>query len=165
MLFSNTSLFTGNILLGLYCALVILCIVVAVLGIMVMMGWKLGILEAIILVMVPGLSVDYCAHLAEGYRASIHPSRRSRVRDMLTTVAVSVLSGAVSTMGSSAFLLGPLITFFPKFGTGILLTAANSIVLSIFVFSACMSIFGPEGNQGNLFWLCRPRSSVQVGAE
>ena len=139
----------------------IMFIVVEVLGMMVMLGWKLGILEAIILVMVPGLSVDYCAHLAEGYRSSTSPDRRGRTKDMLTTVAVSVLSGAVSTIVSSCFLLGPLITFFPKFGTGILLTAACSIVMSIFVFSACMSIFGPQRNQGDLFYLCKSSPKIR----
>eukprot|EP00494_Astrolonche_serrata_P020999 UN21231 len=38
-----------------------------IMGFTVMMGWKLGILESIIYVMVVGMSVDYVVHLGEAY--------------------------------------------------------------------------------------------------
>ena len=100
-------------------ALVIVAIVICVLGFTVAAGWKLGITETINLVMVPGLSVDYVAHLAEAYTESHAARRLPRVRSMIMEVGVSVISGAISTLGASAFLWLPVIIFFNKVSPGL----------------------------------------------
>ena len=51
--------------------------------------------------LVVGLAVDYVVHLAEGYGRSEHKDRKQRTRDTLTEVGISVLSGAVTTVGAS----------------------------------------------------------------
>ncbi len=38
------------------------------------------------MVLVVGLAVDYCVHLAEGYSRSAHSDRKNRTRDALTEV-------------------------------------------------------------------------------
>lgn len=58
-------------------------------------GWKLGILEAVLFVMVVGFSVDYTLHLSDSYLESNKKTRGERTRDMLTTMGPSVLSGYV----------------------------------------------------------------------
>ena len=40
------------------------------------------------MVLVVGLSVDYCVHLAEGYSRSTHTDRKNRIRDSLTEVCI-----------------------------------------------------------------------------
>ena len=62
-------------------------------------------MESINLTLVVGLSVDYVVHLAEGYSRSTHTNRLGRLHDSLAEVGISVLSGACTTLGGSAFLL------------------------------------------------------------
>mmetsp|Transcript_35647 Transcript_35647/g.92927 ORF Transcript_35647/g.92927 Transcript_35647/m.92927 type:complete len:609 (-) Transcript_35647:346-2172(-) len=142
---------TSNIIVGLLSTLCIAAIVTCVLGFTVLQGWKLGILESINFVMVPGLSVDYVAHFAEAYVRSAHATRAGRVKDMMTEVGVSVLSGAISTLGATFFLFFPEITFFAKFGTFIFVTILFSLVASMTLFpSLLLTPLGPQGRRGDL---------------
>ena len=74
------------------------------------------LLESVNLVLLVGLSVDYVVHLAEAYSRSTRRDRKGRVQGMLAEVGISVLSGAVTTLGSSIFLLAAKILFFVQFG-------------------------------------------------
>eukprot|EP00992_Anisonema_acinus_P011809 TRINITY_DN7692_c0_g1_i2.p1 TRINITY_DN7692_c0_g1~~TRINITY_DN7692_c0_g1_i2.p1 ORF type:complete len:335 (+),score=89.28 TRINITY_DN7692_c0_g1_i2:185-1189(+) len=149
------TVFTHNLIVGFLAAATIAGIVGCVMGFMVMAGWKLGMLESIILVMVPGMSVDYVAHLAESYVGAHCKDRHGRVRTMLEEVGVSVLSGAFSTMGATIFLLFPTITFFVKLGIAIFMTIAFSLFFSLCFFSSMMAFFGPSGDTGDFLVLCR----------
>ena len=51
-------------------------------------SYFLQFLESVNMVLVVGLSVDYCVHLAEGYSRSTHTDRKNRIRDSLTEVCV-----------------------------------------------------------------------------
>ena len=46
------------------------------------------LLESLNLVLVVGLAVDYCVHLAEGYSRSAHVDRKLRTRDALSEVGL-----------------------------------------------------------------------------
>ena len=147
---------TTNVLIAFYATLTILCIVISTVGAVVLLGWKLGVLESIGLVMVPGLSVDFVAHLAEGYVESSETNRIGRVRDMLGRVAISVVSGAISTLGASVFLFLPTIVFFNKFGIMMFMTIGFSLFWSLVFFPALLaSPLGPNGNVGNWWFLLK----------
>ncbi len=92
------TLATGNWIISIMSTFVIFVIVVMVIGFTVMMGWKLGMIESIIFVMVVGMSVDYTVHISEAYLASGERTRRKRAKRMLGIVGGSVLSGALSTL-------------------------------------------------------------------
>eukprot|EP01065_Artemidia_motanka_P032326 TRINITY_DN39338_c0_g1_i1.p1 TRINITY_DN39338_c0_g1~~TRINITY_DN39338_c0_g1_i1.p1 ORF type:complete len:1148 (+),score=297.26 TRINITY_DN39338_c0_g1_i1:66-3509(+) len=150
------ALATGNLVMSVYATLVIGCIVTCAIGVCVLMGWKLGILESIALVMVPGLAVDFVAHLADGYIESHEHDRGDRVRDMLANVGISVVSGAFSTLGSALFLFLPTIVFFNKFGTMIFITIALSLVWSLVFFPALLSTpLGPQGKTGDWHFMLK----------
>jgi len=154
------TLATGNWIMAVYCTFIIFVIVGSIIGFTVLNGWKLGMLESINFVMVPGLAVDYVAHLAEGYIHCPEPDRRSRVRYMLAKVGVSVVSGAVSTLGASAFLFFPVIVFFNKFGTFVFMTIVFSLFFSLCFFPALLTVIGPEGDTGNIYKKCVKRVKI-----
>ena len=110
----------------------------------------LQLLESLNLVLVVGLAVDYCVHLAEGYSRSTHHDRKGRLRDALTEVGISVISGVVTTLGASAFMLLAVILFFTQFGTFLFATLGFAFLYSIGFFTTCLGIFGPEGETGSL---------------
>ena len=132
----------------------------------------LQVLESMNLVLVVGLSVDYVVHLAEGYRRSSHTDRLGRTRDMLQEVGVSVLSGAVTTLGAAAFLLFAQIVFFVQFGLFMFFTITFSIVYSLLLFTTFMALAGPQGETGSLKPLydgitrlcCHRKSPTRVGS-
>ncbi|KAJ9462572.1 Protein dispatched [Diplonema papillatum] len=150
---------TQNVLLAIYATGIISMIVISTMGTTVLMGWKLGVLESIGFVMVPGLSVDFIAHFADSYIESTEIGRHGRLQDMLATSGVAIASGAFSTLGATMFLFFPQIIFFVKFGTMIFVTIGFSLLWSMLCFPAILSTpLGPEGNTGN--WLVLVRKLI-----
>eukprot|EP00494_Astrolonche_serrata_P024814 UN25074 len=155
---------TANYVMACVATAVITQIVIMILGFTVIMGWKLGILESIIYVMVVGMSVDYVVHLGESYLESaeevnhdvLHDpdSRHFRAKMMLEIRGFSVLSGAISTLGGIFFLFFAFIIFFVKFAYVIFFLIFCSLMYSLVFFTACMDTFGPEGTFGewHLVW-------------
>ena len=144
------TLATGNWMMAIYSVCTIFAIVICVIGFTVANGWKLGVIEAVIYVMVVGMSVDYVVHLSEAYLASGKHSREDRTRRMLGIVGGSVLSGAMSTFVGILWLLFAQIVIFLKFGAFICFLIACSVTFSMVSFTAAMSSFGPEGTSGDI---------------
>ncbi|CAE7042294.1 disp1 [Symbiodinium natans] len=99
---------TQNYLLALISVSCIVAIakisVSSVLAFAVCMNWKTSVSEAIIYVMVIGLSVDYVIHLGDAYLECPDESREDRVQFMVTKMGVSVISGAISSAGAAIFM-------------------------------------------------------------
>merc|ERR1711972_684736 len=156
------TLATQNFLMALYSCATILAIVICVMGFTVANDWKLGVIEAVIYVMVVGMSVDYVVHLSEAYLASGKELRVDRTRRMLGIVGSAVLSGAMSTMIGIFWLLFATVMIFLKFGAFIFFLVAVSCTFSLVSFTAAMSAIGPEGDKGDirvLYLNCKRRCS------
>jgi predicted RND superfamily exporter protein len=108
------------------------------------------VLESLNLVLVVGLAVDYVVHLAEGYSRSAHSDRLNRLRDALEEVGISVLSGALTTLGASMFLLIAHILFFSQFGIFMFSTIGLSILYALGFFTTMLGIMGPQNEFGSL---------------
>lgn len=107
-------------------------------------------LESLNLVLVVGLAVDYVVHLAEGYARSEHNDRLGRVHDALEEVGISVLSGAITTLGSSFFLLLARILFFKQFGIFMFATIGLSLFYALGLFIVMLGLIGPQNDTGKL---------------
>eukprot|EP01029_Cantina_marsupialis_P015488 TRINITY_DN3397_c0_g1_i13.p1 TRINITY_DN3397_c0_g1~~TRINITY_DN3397_c0_g1_i13.p1 ORF type:complete len:1108 (+),score=359.62 TRINITY_DN3397_c0_g1_i13:207-3326(+) len=144
---------TQNIIVTIIGTALIGSVVVCVIGFTVLNGWYLGLLESINFVIVPGFSINYVAFLCGGYLDSKSEKRADRVRDMLTSIGSSCISGSLSTLGACFFLFFPVIVFFSKFGTFIFVTITLSLTFSLGLFASVMTFVGPEGNQGDIMAL------------
>lgn len=102
------------------------------------------------MVLVVGLSVDYVVHLAEGYSRSLQTDRRGRTRDMLREVGISVMSGAITTLGASVAMIFAQIIFFYQFGVFVFCTILFSISFALVLFTTFMGLLGPQGSFGSL---------------
>merc|ERR1719199_523947 len=58
---------TWSPLVSLFATLSILCTMLSVIGFTTMIGWKLGAIEAILISILAGFSVDYVVHLGHAY--------------------------------------------------------------------------------------------------
>ena len=136
-------------------------VVATVLGCMYIRGWSFGIIESICTTVLVGLSVDYTVHIANAYvnccdegGPGMTLTRRDggfggdggeeeeereawrRIRIALRRMGLSVISGAVTTVGAASFLLGCVITFFDTFGEFICVTLVAALVHALVVFPA-----------------------------
>ena len=141
---------TLNILIALYCTITIGGIVAVFLGIIVSMGWTLGIIESISTTIIAGLSVDFVTHLANSYNESPYTTRFERTRGALIEMGTSVLSAALTTLGSAGFLLLTVVIFFQRYGISLFITIFTSMVYAFGFYIALSMIAGPIGNQGSL---------------
>mmetsp|Transcript_24620 Transcript_24620/g.66956 ORF Transcript_24620/g.66956 Transcript_24620/m.66956 type:complete len:153 (-) Transcript_24620:306-764(-) len=116
-----------------------------------MQGWTLGLIEAICATIVVGFSVDYVVHYAIAYVNAPQPTREGKVTHAMIEVGISVMAGAITTMGASAFLLLTTVQFFFKFGIFMLSTVAFSIFTANVAFTALLAVLGPTGDTGNLY--------------
>jgi predicted RND superfamily exporter protein len=119
---------TMNVITGFLATLNICVVTVSVVGMIPMVGWKLGMLESLNLSLVVGLAVDYVVHLAEGYHSCPSADRLARTHYMLDHMGVSILSGALTTMGAGAFMFGAVILFFLQVGVTRLLKRHNLFI-------------------------------------
>eukprot|EP00549_Striatella_unipunctata_P025511 CAMPEP_0118725018 /NCGR_PEP_ID=MMETSP0800-20121206/32911_1 /TAXON_ID=210618 ORGANISM="Striatella unipunctata, Strain CCMP2910" /NCGR_SAMPLE_ID=MMETSP0800 /ASSEMBLY_ACC=CAM_ASM_000638 /LENGTH=846 /DNA_ID=CAMNT_0006633679 /DNA_START=84 /DNA_END=2624 /DNA_ORIENTATION=+ len=148
------ALVQGNPYMALLSVFTILLIVIDVFAFTVMMGWKLGVLEAVNYVVVIGMSIDYCVHMSEAYESAKADTRGERVTLMLEEMAVSVLSGALSTLGACFFMFFAPNKFFVKFATFMFVTMSLSCIYALTFFPALLATVGPMGEFGDLYtWI------------
>merc|ERR1719181_1063541 len=141
---------TRNVVVAFCSILCISSIVSSVMAFMFLVGWRLGVLEALVLVMVIGLSVDYVVHMADAYLEAPAEERGERTKFMLTKMGAAVVNGGVTTIGAAGFMCATYIVLFKKFGIVILVTVCQSLLTSLFFFSAMMIVIGPQGTFGNV---------------
>jgi hypothetical protein len=149
MAFVVLLLSTMDLRAGLIATVTIAGVVTTVMGVGVrgIMGWDLGIGESIAAVILIGLSVDYCVHLANAYceaPASLN-TRELRVQHALMTMGISITASAVTTVVSGSMLWLCILTFFSKFAFLITATIASSFAWSMFFLPSALAAFGPPG--------------------
>jgi len=110
-----------------------------------LLGWTMGVIEAVCTMVLVGLSLDYVLHVAGAYvRTPEADGRRERAKGAVRSVGLSVVSGASTTVGAAVFLLGCTLTFFTKFGLFVAWTLTSSLVQAVVVFPAMCAVWGPE---------------------
>merc|ERR1712048_514580 len=138
--------------IALMCILVILFLCGGVLAIS---GYALGIFEAIGLITVVGLAVDYSVHVCHSYNEcrfikGAPATRFQKTQHALTEMGVSVVSGAATTFLASLFLVAASFMFYYIFGLFMLMTVIWSILVSLTMLPALLCIVGPEGDRGDI---------------
>jgi len=75
----------------------ILCSMISVIGLVVMAGWELGSIEAILISILAGFSVDYVVHLAHAYSHN-YGSSEDRLKDTFSEMGSPVFSGMCTSI-------------------------------------------------------------------
>ena len=109
----------------------------------VVQGKTVDFMGSICLIIAIGLSVDYIVHLCHAYTESTKAGREDRGRDAVTSMGVSVVSGAITTFFAAIFLLMCEMTFFFEFGAFMAMTVCFSIFFALTLFIALVMEFGP----------------------
>eukprot|EP01047_Picozoa_sp_COSAG01_P014502 COSAG01_NODE_708_length_14125_cov_3.872745_2_plen_253_part_00 len=164
---------TRSLPLSLLSTLAIATILCWTMGSVVLMGWKLGMMESTNIAILIGISVDFVIHFAHAYmhcdgdgespssprrlpppahaeqdaRAAAaegrNEGRRIRTAHSLTTMGISVVAAAMTTLLSAGVLAMCTLTFFDKFGSFLCVTMVTALLLSIGFFQALLGQIGP----------------------
>merc|ERR1711988_1884327 len=155
------TLMTHNIMVSSICTVVIAGIICSVLFMLTAFtDIAIGMNEAIITVVLVGLSVDYVVHLGHAYNESGGATRLDKTKEAYTQLGVSIVSGALTTIMAGVFLFACVFTFFFDFGKFITFTIICSFLSSMILLAALLVTFGPEGDFGDLppiFWCRKPK--------
>lgn len=150
--------FTQNPIVSTIAIVVIGGCVATLLTIFVIAGWKISVVESIAAIMVVGFSVDFTVHVVHSYLECTEDTREARTAFALNTVGVSVLSGALTTLGSAFVLFFTTVVFMTRYGTVIFCIILFSLFYSMTWLPSMLATFGPQGNTGDLkalFKKCR----------
>eukprot|EP00980_Cylindrotheca_fusiformis_P001336 scaffold338_cov116-Cylindrotheca_fusiformis.AAC.1 len=124
--------------LAFFASLCITSVLISVVGTMVMLGWKLGSIESILIGIIAGFSVDYVVHLAHAYEIA-EGGTNARVTEAFADLGISVFNGMITSVAASIPLFFCSLQFFAKFGTFLCLTIAFSWIFANFVFMSIVA--------------------------
>ena len=139
-----TLIFTGDVFVALMALLSMLAIILAVIAILVALKVKFGIVEAISLTILVGISVDFSLHLAESFTRSHFTSRGLRGVDAVSRVGYPIFSAAMTTMSAVIPMLWCQVQVLVRFGQIIPLCIVMSLVYGVHFFLPMLMSFGPN---------------------
>ena len=135
-----------NFLLSLYAIINIGFTISVTVGILVLLGWELNVLESVAISISVGLSIDFSIHYAVGYRLCKDPSPPARVQESLTRVGPAIAMAALTTFLAGAAIMGTRILAYIQLGTFLMLVMVVSWLFATFFFLPLCSVAGPKGN-------------------
>jgi len=131
---------TKSFALSFFASASILTVLVGVIGSVSLLGWDLGSIEAILISILAGFSVDYVIHLAHAF-VHAEGDTDTRIKAAFGDMGISVFSGMLTSVGASIPLFFCTLTFFAKFGTFLCLTIVLSWITANFGFMSLLAHF------------------------
>ncbi|XP_076048316.1 protein dispatched homolog 1-like [Oratosquilla oratoria] len=141
---------TLNLLISLLATFTIAAIMFTSIGILVLLGWRLNILESITVSVAIGLAVDFTLHYGVTYRLSPEPDRESSVIWAVARMGSPVFMAATTTVVAGAFMLPSQVLAYIQIGTFIVVIMTASYLYSTLFFLSLLRLFGPEAGCGQL---------------
>ncbi|CAL1292977.1 unnamed protein product [Larinioides sclopetarius] len=138
---------TLNLLISIYAILTILCIIVVTVGSLVLLGWKLNVLESTTVSIAIGLAVDLTLHYGVAYRLSAQEDRESSVIFALSHVGSPVAMAAFTTFMAGALIFPSIVLAYLQIGTFLVILMSVSWLYSTFFFMSLLSWIGPQSGQ------------------
>ena len=148
--FGFVLLATGSLAIALLCVLTVCATIATWLGLAEACGilvQGVGMIESLVMMVSVGLMLDPICHVAFAYseaRHAGHVQPQQRLSYALSTIGISVLAGAVSTVGACAVLFKATIVLFSQFAS-----LFCSLMILALVFTNCflaplLILFGPS---------------------
>lgn len=155
---------SGNFFITVYAIFTIVLIIVVTVGILVLLGWELGVSEALVITLTVGLSIDFTIHFGVAYKVSKQKTRDKKVSDAISTVGFAVTMAALTTFLSGSALMGGRVLSYYRFGLFLMLDMTVSWVFALFFFMPMCRFIGPVGFVGEIgvlfsYYCCRGSKS------
>ncbi|XP_071808661.1 LOW QUALITY PROTEIN: protein dispatched homolog 1-like [Asterias amurensis] len=139
-----------NVLITICAMVTITSAVFVTVASLVLLGWELNIIEATIVTLAVGLSVDFTIHYGVAFKLSPSSDRDQRTRYSLTTMTAAITIAALSTFIAGAIVLPATVVVYYQFGVFLMLVVSISWSHGTFFFQALCITIGPQGRCGDV---------------
>lgn len=155
---------TTSISLTVITVVTILFIICTTIAVLVLMGWRLNVLESIATSVAIGLSVDFSLHYTIEYQLACEDSpRATAISKALSLMACPSLMGAITTGASGAFMLPSDVLPYTQLGIFLIIIMFISWLYSTFFLVSLLSVFGSDYNHGPYpYRCCRKLRNINV---
>ncbi len=142
---------TLNVLLTIFSIFSITGAIFSTVGILVLLGWELNVLESVIITVAVGMSIDFTLHYAMAYRLAPDLEREMRVICSISRMGSPVAMAAFTTFLAGAIVMPSTVLAYRQLGTFLMILMSMSWAYSTFFFQGLLRTFGPSGGFGQLF--------------
>ncbi len=153
---------TLNFLLTIFAIFSIIGTIFSTIGILVLLGWELNVLESVTITVAVGMSIDFTLHYGMAYRLAPDFEREMRVICSISRMGSPVAMAAFTTFLAGAIIMPSTVLAYRQLGTFLMILMSMSWAYSTFFFQGLLRTFGPSGGFGQL--LC-PTSEICTSHE
>lgn len=141
-------LFTMNLLVSAYAALTVTFTIFTSIATLILLGWKLNILESITASTAVGLGIDFALHYGINYRLSTKNDRKNATEYALSRMIGPTAMAALTTVFAGVFMLFSNVIAYIKIGLFLIIVMTVSWLYATFFFTSLLYTIGPENNFG-----------------
>ncbi|KAK9890454.1 hypothetical protein WA026_010540 [Henosepilachna vigintioctopunctata] len=140
---------TMNLLISFFAILTITFSIFVSIAILVLLGWKLNILESVAISTAVGLAVDFSLHYSVHYRlcpVGLVNNRQAAAGFALSNMAGPALMAAITTGAVGAFMLPSLILPYIQIGIFLVIVMSVSWLYATFFLGSLLASLGPQNH-------------------
>ncbi|CAK9826246.1 Protein dispatched homolog 1 [Anthophora retusa] len=137
---------TFNPLISLYAIVTIGAAITVTIAGLILLGWKLNVLESVAISTAIGLTVDFSLHYVVSYRACTSKERKNRVKTALTQMGGPTLMASLTSGAAGAFMLPSCVLAYIQIGIFLLLVMGVSWIYATFFLCPVLAIIGPSSH-------------------
>lgn len=142
-------LFTWDVRVSLYAIVTVIFTILTSIAALVLLRWKLNILESIAVNTAIGLGIDFVLHYALNYQMSELKDRKSATQYALSHMIGPTLMAAITTAIAGVFMVFSSVLAYIQIGIFLLIVMTISWLYATFFFTSILWIMGPEKKQSN----------------
>lgn len=137
-------LVTFNVLLSMYAILTVTLTIFTIVGSLILMNWKLNVLECISICSAIGLSIDFSLIYSVHYRLSGETDRKSATNAAMTQMIGPTLMVALTTAIAGAFMLLSDVLAYIQLGKFLIIVMSISWTFATFFLMSLLHVCGPQ---------------------
>uniref|UniRef100_A0A182PPZ7 SSD domain-containing protein n=1 Tax=Anopheles epiroticus TaxID=199890 RepID=A0A182PPZ7_9DIPT len=137
-------LVTLNVLISLYAIVTVTLTILTTVAVLVLLGWKLNVLESVAVSTAIGLAVDFSLHYGVHYRLSTEPDRRSSTRFSLQRMLGPTAMAAITTGIAGALMLPSSVLAYIQIGVFLVIVMSISWLYATFFLMSLLRLIGPQ---------------------
>uniref|UniRef100_A0A182MN79 SSD domain-containing protein n=1 Tax=Anopheles culicifacies TaxID=139723 RepID=A0A182MN79_9DIPT len=137
-------LVTLNVLISLYAIVTVTLTILTTVAMLVLLGWKLNVLESVAVSTAIGLAVDFSLHYGVHYRLSTEPDRCSSTRFSLQRMLGPTAMAAITTGIAGALMLPSSVLAYIQIGVFLVIVMSISWLYATFFLMSLLRLIGPQ---------------------
>ncbi|XP_033310868.1 protein dispatched [Bombus bifarius] len=138
------ALVTFNPLISLYAIVTIGAAIVVTIAGLILLGWKLNVLESVAISTAIGLTVDFSLHYVVSYRACTSKEKEDKVKTALAQMAGPTLMASLTSGAAGVLMLPSCVLAYIQIGIFLFLVMSISWIYATFFLCSVLAVIGPS---------------------